>query len=521
MIILVIVIVLFASKNVVIVQAVASNDRYSYTLYGVELSSKTVGEKTYRSCAEGASDILKKIFDYPKDYKLCYDCPYNILRDKSAEDRTLTAGHIEQYINSVPLGARIRICASDNTTSNNNDNNVKGHTQVLVDRTDKGFTVLECTKGSKMYATTYSWDDYVRKWNIQKKYGYIFYIMDFTSMIPEDYAISSNDAITGYSQSDYGLPCLKETYPADSSEDGNWPLAGSVSYYYNGNKQMVLRYVNDEEGMPEEAYVYVYGENGPMEVYKYDCKRGITHQDGTQEYLTLGSASYTYNKEGKLEKVKWHYDDFVGYKKDHPTSIFDMEFESHDITYEFKYATSAECISGDYIWNHYEDLYFPDTVTWVQIQTDNEGKLSSICGFESKNGSYNFMEPPVVALDYICDSKGNIIAVNCTMATGSGGYSIEYELRDGHRQSSIQYDVFGDITGRGTYTYYPAENMGNYTSTPYLEIDSVFEEDIYGNTKTIVLYCDSYMLDNRTIKNNAYWQEYFENMPMLKTACGF
>lgn len=513
--------ILYVCMSAATVQAATTNYKYSYTLYGVELSPETLGEQTTWDCAKGASEILKKIFTYPKDYKLRYNCPYNILRDKSAAERTLTAEHIKKYINEVPLGARIRICASDNTTSNNNDNNREGHTQVLVDRTDNGFTVLECAKGTKMHAASYTWSDYVRYWNTDKKYGYIFYIMDFTSMIPQAYTAPADSAIIGYSKSDYGIPCLKETYPADNGEDGNWQLAGSQSYYYNQNGQMVLRYVSDEDGSPEEAYVYVYGENGPIQAYRYNCKHGFTYKDGTQEYLLTGHAVYTYNNYGLLSEVSWHYDDFVDYKRDHPQSLSDIEFDSHEITYEFQYGTTGGGLNGDYIWNHYEDLYFPRTVTRVQIKIDNKGGLASVYGYEEHNNSYNYMEPPVVALDYTCDSKGNITAVNCSTVSGPGSYSIEYELKDGHRQSAVQYDVFGEITGRETYTYYPAENMGNYMSTPCLEIDSVFEDDTFGNTKTIVLYCDSYILNNRTIKNTSFWQNDLENMPMLRTACGF
>lgn len=325
----------------------------------------------------------------------------------------------------------------------------------------------------------------------------------------------------GYSKSDYGLPCLKETYPADNGEGENWPLAGSNSYFYNQDGQMVLRYVSDEDDVPEEAFVYVYGENGPVEAYRYDCKRGITHSDGTQEFLPLGTASYTYNDWGMLNEVTWHYDDFVDYKKDHPRSIADVEFDSHEITYEFLYGTTGECLSGDYIWNHFEDLYFPRTVTRVQIKIDSKGRLESVYGYEKHNNSYNYMEPPVVALDYTCDAKGNVTAVDCSTVSGPGSYRIEYELKNGHRKSSVQYDAFGEITGRETYTYHPAENMGNYMSTPYLEIDSVFEEDVNGNTKTLITYCDSYTLKNCTVKNTSYWQQDLENMPMLKKACGF
>lgn len=173
----------------------------SFTINGVTVTASS--GKNVKNCATYAGQILSKIWNY-KGITTDFNTSYNILREKSAEERSITEEHVKAYIQAAPLGSRIRITHFSSTTKDNRDNNCFGHTMVLVakDNTAGTFTTLEgniTLENGKIGAAArdYTYEDFARKWTtISKKctdkkhthfgetkhgYSYFFYIADLTS----------------------------------------------------------------------------------------------------------------------------------------------------------------------------------------------------------------------------------------------------------------------------------------------------------------------------------------------------
>ena len=173
----------------------------SFTINGVTVTASS--GKNVKNCATYAGQILSKIWNY-KGITTDFNTSYNILREKSAEERSITEEHVKAYIQAAPLGSRIRITHFSSTSKDNRDNNCFGHTMVLVakDNTAGTFTTLEgniTLENGKIGAAArdYTYEDFARKWTtISKKctdkkhthfgetkhgYSYFFYIADLTS----------------------------------------------------------------------------------------------------------------------------------------------------------------------------------------------------------------------------------------------------------------------------------------------------------------------------------------------------
>ena len=114
----------------------------SFTINGVTVTASS--GKNVKNCATYAGQILSKIWNY-KGITTDFNTSYNILREKSAEERSITEEHVKAYIQAAPLGSRIRITHFSSTSKDNRDNNCFGHTMVLVakDNTAGTFTTLE------------------------------------------------------------------------------------------------------------------------------------------------------------------------------------------------------------------------------------------------------------------------------------------------------------------------------------------------------------------------------------------
>ena len=90
----------------------AANNNYTINGVTVNVSSGT----NPGNCSSYASSVLAKIWSIGKvNGGMCsYYSPYNLLKDKTAEERTLTEAHVREYIQATPLGSRIRIHPLDN-----------------------------------------------------------------------------------------------------------------------------------------------------------------------------------------------------------------------------------------------------------------------------------------------------------------------------------------------------------------------------------------------------------------------
>lgn len=108
----------------------------------------------------------------------------NMVKNLADGDRTVTIDHLKGYINRAPLGSAIRIAPSEYKYE---DNNYKGHSMILVKKSDVGFTTLEgglsSNNGERRAVRTYTWAGFVNNWS---NYRYINYIIWPHSIVGED-----------------------------------------------------------------------------------------------------------------------------------------------------------------------------------------------------------------------------------------------------------------------------------------------------------------------------------------------
>lgn len=173
----------------------AANNNYTINGVTVNVSSGT----NPGNCSSYASSVLAKIWSIGKvNGGMCsYYSPYNLLKDKTAEERTLTEAHVREYIQATPLGSRIRIYPLDNPDKDINDytpGGPYGHTLVLVAKNNAAgtFTVLEGGQNGKAKENTYTYQDFVTK---KSKHKYFNYITDY-SAAERDYKNKTNTGVT-------------------------------------------------------------------------------------------------------------------------------------------------------------------------------------------------------------------------------------------------------------------------------------------------------------------------------------
>lgn len=148
------------------------------------------------NCSSYASTLLKKIWSVGRTTMTTYKGRYNLIKGLSTSDRTITEDHTKNFIQNTPLGSRIRICASSDTSSNDYDNNRYGHTLVLVAKNDAAgkFTVLEGGQGGVAKANEYTYSSFVTKKDASG-YKYFYYIADY-SAAERDYKNKTNTGVT-------------------------------------------------------------------------------------------------------------------------------------------------------------------------------------------------------------------------------------------------------------------------------------------------------------------------------------
>lgn len=259
-----------------------------YTINGTTVTA-TSGTAVW-NCSTYASQVLRKIWTVGNATMTTYSSKYNLLKGKSASERELTQAHTKKYIEQAPLGSRIRICASSNTTTNNYDNSSKGHTLVLVAKNSEAgkFTVLHAGWGAAE-ARTYTYQDFVNIWAKNKGYGYFFYIADYSAAatnkkaveetelsiistvsgkwkvtIPAGYKVLCYDAADSMIDCDYRKPREKDntitcTQKATLSN-------GNVRYYYTTSDNRGLWFdftsLMTAEDMGKSAYTVTFNANG-------------------------------------------------------------------------------------------------------------------------------------------------------------------------------------------------------------------------------------------------------------------
>ena len=152
--------------------AVTASAESAYCINGVTVRYDDFTSRP-GACRVYAGKLYQKIWgtDFSSDF---YDDD-NMLRNLEDEDLTLTEEHLKEYISQAELGSAFRV--SSLRYLHRNDGGA-GHTQLIVQKDDEGFTVLEGGLSEYPYYREYyyTWSEFVNTHWLGGRYGYIKYI---------------------------------------------------------------------------------------------------------------------------------------------------------------------------------------------------------------------------------------------------------------------------------------------------------------------------------------------------------
>ena len=143
-----------------------------YTINGVTVRYDDFTSRP-GACRVYAGKLYEKIWgvDFSSDF---YDTD-NMLRNLPMEELVLTEERLKEYISQAALGSAFRV--SSPRYVHRNDGGA-GHTQLIVQKDEYGFTVLEGGLSERPYYREYyyTWSEFVDTHWLGGKYGYIKYI---------------------------------------------------------------------------------------------------------------------------------------------------------------------------------------------------------------------------------------------------------------------------------------------------------------------------------------------------------
>ncbi len=135
----------------------------------------------------------------------------NLLRDRQDDELTLTPEHLKEYVTMAPLGSTLRICNRDYLHGNDG----WGHSQIIVQKDEEGFTVLEGGMAASPYCREhyYTWKEFTNPNHWPGTYGYIKYIK--CPLYSDRCTVSETDltAALRCSARLWSQPCTDEVYP--------------------------------------------------------------------------------------------------------------------------------------------------------------------------------------------------------------------------------------------------------------------------------------------------------------------
>ena len=149
-----------------------------FTMNGKEVCASMVPDTGSGNCWKWAQGIYSIVWGcrFSENFKGNDTTGLNLLMNLNDAQRTLTPAHLKAFIQNTRPGATIRVCAcSSSCASFNNDGlkcGHKGHSLIVVDRTDDGVITMDSHSGSQ-HTRFYSWQGFCNAW---KGYTYVKYI---------------------------------------------------------------------------------------------------------------------------------------------------------------------------------------------------------------------------------------------------------------------------------------------------------------------------------------------------------
>lgn len=131
-------------------------------------------------CWAYASKVYRKIWG--ESFTNQFGDTNNMLRKKHDSELKLTVEHLKEYVSAAPVGSCLRICNGQYLHAGDD----WGHSQIIVQKDNKGFTVFEGGLSAYPYCREkyYTWKEYIKTDWLGGTYRYIKYIK-FPGVNPE------------------------------------------------------------------------------------------------------------------------------------------------------------------------------------------------------------------------------------------------------------------------------------------------------------------------------------------------
>lgn len=210
------------------------------------------------NCSAYVSNLVANIYPKKEGFPIQFTSTYNILRNKSDTEREVTTAHVKEFIQSVQPGARIRVCQSSDTTSNDKDCGY-GHTILLAAKNDAAgtFTTLESVVIGRRYQPQvydYTYESFAQKFH--DKYAsdysagynakYFYYIYD----LQRHFGTVDSTTPSGPST----LAITSPNTPSGTLKQGSYfGLTGTFSSNYNITS-IYGRIVDNNTGSTVDSY---------------------------------------------------------------------------------------------------------------------------------------------------------------------------------------------------------------------------------------------------------------------------
>jgi len=212
-----------------------SNNVYASTriINGKSVSENSVAHQGTNGCVKYAMAMYKIIWG--SSYTNSFSESINMLRNLSDSELTLTAEHLKKYVSAAPIGSVLRV----STPAFLHSTDGWGHSVIIVDKSETGFTVFE-NWNSGVYEHTYTWQSFIDK-DTDSSTTYIKYIK-WPGATPYNEIVFPTKSMISIPKTEYSLG---ETITFTFSSD-------TATYYTIGIDNTAGRYKT--EGMSSTSY---------------------------------------------------------------------------------------------------------------------------------------------------------------------------------------------------------------------------------------------------------------------------
>lgn len=315
-------------------------------------------------CWVYANNIYNKIWGH--NFTNSFSDSENSLRNLSDSELTLTAAHLKAYVSNAAIGSCLRICNGEYLHGSDG----WGHSQIIVQKDDSGFTVFEGGLSNYPYCREkyYTWNEYVNTGWLGGTYSYIKYVKWPGA---GSYKDPDQPVITGSPV----IKSEKSAYEAGESVTLQRNTVNNTNYYwivlYRNGKQIL------STAMDDAAYTLSNPAAGSYEVYL---------QVGNATSGTITSAPYQFYVVNRIQGEPYIYTSQYSYYDDDSITLYRNTVEYTNYHWLTLYFNGEMILSSDMDEETYkiENAQSGTYTAYIQVGNLLGKKTSKECNFVVK-----------------------------------------------------------------------------------------------------------------------------------------